>query len=228
MWLPDIALFHALNAGAQSPGWVLALARFASDILPALMVSTAFLLLVPNRGAARRTGVQLLLSMALAWCVVSLFRNHLPFPRPARLPGRAGAHYVLEVGGATYEWLLDGFGWDSEIEYAGDLDRDGKPDLIVYVNGNNSGTWYVLLSGEEEAKTLGVDVRATRSWVVIWVSVLTSAAVTLAGSIAFVGLIVPHVLRPVVGSTHRSLTPAAALLGGSFAILCDVDRKSVV
>lgn len=85
MWLPDIALFHALNAGAQSPGWVLALARFASDILPALMVSTAFLLLVPNRGAARRTGVQLLLSMALAWCVVSLFRNHLPFPRPAEL-----------------------------------------------------------------------------------------------------------------------------------------------
>lgn len=85
----------------------------------------------------------------------------------------------------------------------------------------------VLLSGEEEAKTLGVDVRATRSWVVIWVSVLTSAAVTLAGSIAFVGLIVPHVLRPIVGSTHRSLVPAAALLGGSFAVLCDVGARVI-
>lgn len=85
----------------------------------------------------------------------------------------------------------------------------------------------VLLSGEEEAKTLGVDVRATRSWVVIWVSVLTSAAVTLAGSIAFVGLIVPHVLRPIVGSTHRSLVPAAALLGGSFAVLCDVGARAI-
>lgn len=85
----------------------------------------------------------------------------------------------------------------------------------------------VLLSGEEEAKTLGVDVRATRTWVVVWVSVLTSAAVTLAGSIAFVGLIVPHVLRPVVGSTHRSLVPAAALLGGAFAILCDVGARSI-
>ncbi|MBK6579350.1 MAG: iron ABC transporter permease [Sandaracinaceae bacterium] len=84
----------------------------------------------------------------------------------------------------------------------------------------------VLLSGEEEAKTLGVDVRATRSWVVIWVSVLTAAAVTLAGSIAFVGLIVPHVLRPIVGSTHRSLVPAAALLGGAFAVLCDVAARS--
>lgn len=85
MWLPDIALFHALNASPQSPGWVLALARFASDILPALMVSVAFLLLVPARSVLRRTGVQLLLSMVLAWCVVSLFRSHLPFPRPAEL-----------------------------------------------------------------------------------------------------------------------------------------------
>ena len=84
----------------------------------------------------------------------------------------------------------------------------------------------VLLSGEEEAQTLGVDVRATRTWVVIWVSVLTAAAVTLAGSIAFVGLIVPHVLRPIVGSTHRSLVPAAALLGGAFSVLCDVAARS--
>lgn len=64
------------------------------------------------------------------------------------MPGRAGAHYVLAMGGTTYEWLLDGFGWDSEVQYAGDIDRDGKPDLIVYVNGNSSGTWYVLLSSQ--------------------------------------------------------------------------------
>ena len=64
------------------------------------------------------------------------------------LEGRAGAHYVIEHAGEKYEYLLDGFGWDSEIQYAGDLDRDGKPDLIVYVNGNNSGTWYLLLSSE--------------------------------------------------------------------------------
>ena len=64
------------------------------------------------------------------------------------LEGRAGAHYVIELAGEKYEYLLDGFGWDSEIQYAGDLDRDGKPDLIVYVNGNNSGTWYLLLSSQ--------------------------------------------------------------------------------
>ncbi len=62
------------------------------------------------------------------------------------MKGRAGAHYVLDVKGVRYEYLLDGFGWDSEVEYAGDLDRDGRPDLVVYVNGNSTGTWYLLLS----------------------------------------------------------------------------------
>ena len=62
------------------------------------------------------------------------------------MKGRAGAHYVLDVKGVKYEYLLDGFGWDSEVQYAGDLDRDGRPDLVVYVNGNSTGTWYLLLS----------------------------------------------------------------------------------
>jgi hypothetical protein len=64
------------------------------------------------------------------------------------IKGRAGAHYVIDIAGQKFEYLLDGFGWDSEVQYAGDLDRDGKPDFIIYVNGNNSGTWYVLLSSQ--------------------------------------------------------------------------------
>ena len=68
----------------------------------------------------------------------------------------------------------------------------------------------VMLSGEEEATTLGVDVKATRFWVVVWVAVLTGAAVSLGGGVAFVGLIVPHILRLVVGAEHRRLVPASA------------------
>lgn len=83
----------------------------------------------------------------------------------------------------------------------------------------------VLLSGEEEAATLGVDVGSVRVWVAIWVSVLVGAAISLGGSISFVGLIVPHALRPFTGVDHRRLIPAAALFGGVFVVFCDVIAR---
>ena len=80
----------------------------------------------------------------------SLTQGATPFTLTVNngMQGRAGAHYVIETPDTKYEYLLDGFGWDSEIELAGDIDGDGKPDFIVYVNGNDSGAWYVLLSSE--------------------------------------------------------------------------------
>jgi iron complex transport system permease protein len=83
------------------------------------------------------------------------------------------------------------------------------------------GTLDVLLSGEDEASTLGVEVGHARRWTIAWVALLTAAAVSVGGNIAFVGLIVPHVLRPRVGVQHRRLIPAAALLGGAFVVACD-------
>ena len=80
----------------------------------------------------------------------------------------------------------------------------------------------LLLSGEEEASSLGVDVREVRHSCIVWTAVLTAAAVSIGGSVYFVGLIVPHALRPFVGAGHRRLLPGAALAGGSFVVLCDV------
>lgn len=90
-----------------------------------------------------------------------------------------------------------------------------------------SGTLDVLLSGEDEARTLGVEVGQARRWTVVWVAVLTSAAIALGGNVAFVGLVVPHVLRPMVGARHRRLIPAAALLGASFLVVCDLIARAV-
>lgn len=80
----------------------------------------------------------------------------------------------------------------------------------------------VLLAGEDEAASLGVDVPATRRWTIVWVGVLTAAAVALGGNIAFVGLVVPHALRPFVGAEHRRLLPASVLGGGAFLAGCDL------
>lgn len=85
----------------------------------------------------------------------------------------------------------------------------------------------LLLSGEEEAQSLGLDVAPTRRWLTVWIAVLTAAAVALGGNVVFVGLVVPHVLRPLVGVAHRRLIPAAALAGGVFVLACDLVTRAL-
>jgi iron complex transport system permease protein len=85
----------------------------------------------------------------------------------------------------------------------------------------------LLLSGEDEAATLGVDVAVARRWAVVWSATLVGAAVSLGGNVGFVGLLVPHVLRGLVGAEHRRLIPASALGGAAFVAACDVLARAV-
>jgi iron complex transport system permease protein len=85
----------------------------------------------------------------------------------------------------------------------------------------------LMLSGEEEAKSLGADVVLVRRWVVVWSATLSAAAVALGGNVGFVGLVVPHALRPFVGSAHQALLPACALAGGAFVVACDIVCRVV-
>jgi iron complex transport system permease protein len=88
-----------------------------------------------------------------------------------------------------------------------------------------SPTLDMLLSGEDEASSLGVEVGRARRWTVTWVAVLAAAAIAVGGNVAFVGLIVPHTLRPLVGVRHRVLIPACALAGGTFLVACDIIAR---
>ena len=83
----------------------------------------------------------------------------------------------------------------------------------------------LLLSGEDEARSLGVDVVRARRWVIVWAAVLTAAAVAIGGNVAFVGLVVPHALRPWFGSSHRELLPAAMVGGAGFVVLVDIVTR---
>jgi iron complex transport system permease protein len=85
----------------------------------------------------------------------------------------------------------------------------------------------LLLSGDDEAASFGVNVLEARRYCALWTAVLTAAAVSLGGNLMFVGLLVPHALRPFVGVDHRRLVPAAALGGAVFVLACDLLARSV-
>jgi iron complex transport system permease protein len=86
----------------------------------------------------------------------------------------------------------------------------------------------LLLMGEESAQGLGIDVPRTRLALLALLALATSTAVSVSGPISFVGLIVPHILRLIVGPDYRILLPASALGGAIFLVLADALSRLVL
>ena len=86
----------------------------------------------------------------------------------------------------------------------------------------------VLLLGEEEAAHLGVNVARVQTAVYLLASLLTGVAVSVSGAIGYLGLLVPHLGRMVVGNDHRTLLPTAALGGAIVLTLSDTLARTVV
>jgi iron complex transport system permease protein len=86
----------------------------------------------------------------------------------------------------------------------------------------------ILTFGEETAGQLGVSVERTKRLILLLTTLLTGVAVALAGTIAFVGLIVPHLCRLFLGPDHRVLLPVSAIGGGIFLILADTVARTIV
>jgi iron complex transport system permease protein len=85
-----------------------------------------------------------------------------------------------------------------------------------------------LLIGDETAASLGVHVAALRRRLLAVTALLTAVMVALSGIIGFVGLVVPHVSRMLVGSDHRRVVPIAALSGATFLVLCDLASRVLI
>jgi len=85
----------------------------------------------------------------------------------------------------------------------------------------------LLVQGEETAAALGVDVEASKRMLIVVSALLTGSCVAVAGVIGFVGLIVPHVARLVVGPSHRPLLISSALAGAAFLIVCDLLARTL-
>ncbi len=82
--------------------------------------------------------------------------------------------------------------------------------------------------GGDSAATRGVDVERTERVALVSASLATGAAVSLAGPVSFVGIIVPHLVRLIVGADHRLVLPASALFGGAFLIGCDLVARTIM
>lgn len=85
----------------------------------------------------------------------------------------------------------------------------------------------ILAAGETQAALLGEEPRRRYTEIYVAASALTALAVSIAGTIGFVGLIVPHLMRLVVGADHRRLLPAAALFGGGFLVVADTLARNL-
>lgn len=117
----------------------------------------------------------------------------------------------------------------------GDASGAGRPwpALAVLVLGLGAALpWArdlnVLARGELSARALGVEVARLRFLVYVLASLLTGVAVALVGSVGFVGLIVPHLMRLALGNDQRLLLPAAALAGGTLLTVADTAARTAI
>lgn len=85
----------------------------------------------------------------------------------------------------------------------------------------------VMTQGEEEAKALGVNTKALRYACIISATVITATATSLCGMISYVGLVIPHLVRMVLGCDYRRTVPASILLGSSFILLVDTVSRTL-
>ncbi len=97
--------------------------------------------------------------------------------------------------------------------------------ILIFAHGRSLN---LLVVGEETALRLGVSVENTKKILLAAASVLTAAAVSFCGTIGFVGLIIPHMMRMLLGADHRLLLPASLLFGGAFLIAADTISRTLL
>ncbi len=126
---------------------------------------------------------------------------------------------------SIYFWLLGSLSMASYVDVV---------TLIPYlVIGLTAAYFYskelnVLLLGEEMALTMGVEVAKVRTFMIIIATMMTAAAVSVSGLIGFVGLIIPHFVRLIIGPNHRTLVPLSAIGGAILMVVADTIGRTVL
>jgi iron complex transport system permease protein len=122
-------------------------------------------------------------------------------------------------------WLLGSFGLASWNQLP--IAAAALAAAMVYLIAQGR-TLNALAMGSESAASLGVDVHRLRRDLFVVTSLMAGVAVAVSGIIGFVGLVVPHIVRLMVGSDHRRVLPSGVLFGASFMILGDLLARTIV
>jgi iron complex transport system permease protein len=190
--------------------WLLPACAFAGAAADAVLV----FLIAAHQGRGRVfTATLLLVGVAVMALNVSLTTFVLSISLASYDVGRQVMYWLL--GG------LEGRTWDHLLL--------GGPAVLVgtTVIAAHARDLDALLLGEVSAQSVGVDVPRVRLRLVLATALVVGAAVAVAGPIAFVGLLVPHVLRLAVGAPHATLVPLSFFGGGVFLVVADVVARTL-
>ncbi len=220
------AWFQVLLGNPLAEPYVLGVAGSASA------GAVSGLMLMPDSAWVMSVG-----AFAGAWVgiVAVMFFSHLGTSRML-LAGVVLATFWSAVLGLLLallpgQGLLRAFSW-----MMGDLSHSDLPIPLLLVAWGValacgwmlSGSLDKLLLGERHAEALGVDVKQLRRRLLWLASVVTALAVTAAGTIGFVGLVIPHLMRLIFGSLHRAVLPASAIGGGVLLVLADSAARTMI
>lgn len=179
-------------------------------ITGALVATTLIYLLSSSRGTTSLLFI-IIAGMAISALCGALTSGLLLFARQYEV-----SQYVFWTMGG-----LDGRTWQ-HVLFSAPILLPGVLALTLFSRELN-----LFSLGEEGAHSLGVHVERVKRVLLALSAIITGVAISVSGPIGFVGLLVPHLLRMLVGPDHRTLIPASALGGGLFVVACDLVGRSV-
>ena len=208
-----------VSSGA-SVGAIVAIALGLSSLslfaLPVFALLGALLAVLLTVSLSMRHGRIPVLTLLLAGVVVGMFLSAVTAAiLTAMNENKMQEYRFWTIGGLDYRR------WDHGLLAVGPMGTGIAVMLILARHLN------ILVLGDTEARAVGMPVTLYRMALLLLASLTTAAGVCISGNIGFVGLVVPHMMRLLVGPDHRRLLPTSLLAGGCFLVFCDAAGRVI-
>ena len=198
-----LAIVYASTAGTT---WAVPLASFAGAIAAVALTYA----LGRSVGATHMTGALVLAGVTMATFTAAI-QTFIQQRHPQQLQN-------------IYSWLLGGFSTATWHDVGICAPYIAVSSVVLFLHRR---VLDVLSLGDDEAASLGVNVARARLTIVVAATLGTAAAVSVSGLIAFVGIIVPHLIRLLVSTSYRAVIPLSLLAGAGFLVLADVLARTM-